>query len=522
MPSDFNVFLIIISVIVTVAIFLVNVYVLVNYQHPDDKNQAYLPKIVVVLGLSLAQLSILMLPLDVANRKACTNSIVTGACNLTLPMKELWFSVYIINVVLVFFVIPFSMFFYESDMDYTPTQRAWSALQWCIVTAIVIGLVLGILYGLVGFVDFPVKRLESTVIPFPLSDPNSLFGALSADRPCVMAYNASDPAAHLRCSGWGVGTKREMWSLRTSFPVYVIALSTIAGSILFSIFGGVGIMSLPLDCIFGFLRRPQSLITRSEYVKKATDIAKRSKELNETAQALLKEERSGSKGRKWKKNVRLLQQELIYLEEDEAELAEVYPQGEEPELLWALTVLGYLGKLLFGIVGFIISLMWIVHIIVYLLIRPPATTFLNHVFIKLDEVFGLFGTGAFALFCFYLLLAVISGEMKVGLTFLVFTVHPMKWGGTLMSSFLFNVGLILLTSISVIQFCSTAFAVYAQETAIAEIFGHQLENLRGIKYLFRYKIFQVAFIALAFVTFLYYLGFGWRRQERRRRIVTHV
>jgi len=38
---------------------------------------------------------------------------------------------------------------------------------------------------------------------------------------------------------------------------------------------------------------------------------------------------------------------------------------------------------------------------------------------------------------------------------------------------------------SVIQFCSTAFAYYAQATAAQEIFGHTLESLRGIRYLYK-------------------------------------
>lgn len=38
---------------------------------------------------------------------------------------------------------------------------------------------------------------------------------------------------------------------------------------------------------------------------------------------------------------------------------------------------------------------------------------------------------------------------------------------------------------SVIQFCSTAFAYYAQATAAGEIFGHTLQSLRGIKYLYK-------------------------------------
>ncbi len=48
----------------------------------------------------------------------------------------------------------------------------------------------------------------------------------------------------------------------------------------------------------------------------------------------------------------------------------------------------------------------------------------------------------------------VKGCTKVGLNLLVFTVHPMRVGATLMSSLLFNVGLILLATNAVIQFCA--------------------------------------------------------------------
>jgi hypothetical protein len=40
---------------------------------------------------------------------------------------------------------------------------------------------------------------------------------------------------------------------------------------------------------------------------------------------------------------------------------------------------------------------------------------------------GLLGTVGFGVFCLYLLLAVISGEMHIGMNFLFFRVHPMKY-----------------------------------------------------------------------------------------------
>ena len=70
--------------------------------------------------------------------------------------------------------------------------------------------------------------------------------------------------------------------------------------------------------------------------------------------------------------------------------------------------------------------------------------------------------------------ATIKGCTRVGLRLLVFTVHPMQAGATLMSSFLFNVALVLLTTNAAIQFCAQAFALYANETAIHDIWGNQV------------------------------------------------
>ena len=69
---------------------------------------------------------------------------------------------------------------------------------------------------------------------------------------------------------------------------------------------------------------------------------------------------------------------------------------------------------------------------------------------------------------------VIKGATKVGLNLLIFTVHPMKVGATLMSSFLFNVAMVLLATQAAIQFCAQAFELYANNSAIQKIWGGQV------------------------------------------------
>lgn len=44
----------------------------------------------------------------------------------------------------------------------------------------------------------------------------------------------------------------------------------------------------------------------------------------------------------------------------------------------------------FPLVRLIVSIAWVAHIIIYLLIDPPLSPFLNEVFIKLDDIWGNF------------------------------------------------------------------------------------------------------------------------------------
>ena len=78
-------------------------------------------------------------------------------------------------------------------------------------------------------------------------------------------------------------------------------------------------------------------------------------------------------------------------------------QGEDPDYMWAITVMWFWIKGFLGCVGVAISIAWVLQVILYVFISPPASPFLNSMFTRLDRAFGLFGTLAFAIFCFYLI-----------------------------------------------------------------------------------------------------------------------
>ena len=64
-----DIFLIICMVVAFLILVVIGVYLLIYYPHPDDHNDAYFPKLVVLGGFVLAGATVLLLPLDVANNE---------------------------------------------------------------------------------------------------------------------------------------------------------------------------------------------------------------------------------------------------------------------------------------------------------------------------------------------------------------------------------------------------------------------------------------------------------------------
>ena len=94
MFAGYNYFLIVVTAVVCVLAVVVALYLLVSFQHPEDRNQAWFPKGVVILGISLAIWTVLLFPLDVANRQACaqpqcsTVAAVPNTCQRHLQSCE--------------------------------------------------------------------------------------------------------------------------------------------------------------------------------------------------------------------------------------------------------------------------------------------------------------------------------------------------------------------------------------------------------------------------------------------------
>ena len=70
-----------------------------------------------LVSLTLAELSVIFLPLDAANNSGnvqCDESWSDIFCG-NLDMKTAWYIIFLLIFILALFVVPFTIFFYEED-----------------------------------------------------------------------------------------------------------------------------------------------------------------------------------------------------------------------------------------------------------------------------------------------------------------------------------------------------------------------------------------------------------------------
>jgi len=278
-------------------------------------------------------------------------------------------------------------------------------------------------------------------------------------------------------------------TMRVSFFVYLTALMSAVGWLLLFIFGGVGMTALPMDFINTYRDRPIP-ITAAEYAQKKMEIGRESERLIELGKKLDEQGRSGSGGKKHRKKVLAFKMEVAELEKY-YEKTEISYREKGGEILKSWLAL-FLGIFCVGL-----SVAWFFHIILCNIAK--VTPFLNSLFIALDKAFTLFGVLAYGIFSFYLLWCVVKGCTRVGVNLLLFTVYPMKVNGTLMNAFLFNSMLIMITSVSVVQFAAISFQDYAANTSVSTLFTTYISRLKGLEYIvtyLQYPLVAVAFLAL--------------------------
>eukprot|EP00978_Attheya_sp_CCMP212_P001739 scaffold3574_cov49-Attheya_sp.AAC.3 len=522
-------FLIIATLAAFIILLVVGFYILIYYSHPDDKNDAYFPKAVVVLGFVLAGGTVLLLPLDVANNEGYPgcDGFDTELCG-GLNMELFWNIFFWLIPIWVFLLIPFMTFYYEADDgmlmagtsiggEYKSKLR--TAVVWEGGVVIVVGLSMALAYLFLSNSDVPIREYNGISISDTLVqvEPNPIYqvtpqfnGTNSALLPFQPTQIAPMGTADLGVLNQ-VQKDDELQSivLQVNIGTFLAGFMAFVGWFFFAVFGGIGLAALPLDLILTFVNRPRHM-DAVEFAEAQQSIRERVNDLVTVGEELKLEidgkEGEGEKKKSWfgggqtreeKKIMNEFRRAVFLLEKDVEDFQNCSANYNKTNPLIPFAAL------LFGIFAIIISICWVVQIAIYVLPEEPIHPFLNTYFAWFDNWFPLFGVLTVAIFATYLLFCAIKGCFKFGLRFLFFTLHPMEVNKTYMSSFMFNIGLVLLCALPVVQFCSTAFADYARYATVQQVFGTQIQYLQFFRYFWTNNIFVYILLSFTALTILY-------------------
>eukprot|EP01006_Ploeotia_vitrea_P050656 TRINITY_DN67480_c6_g4_i1.p1 TRINITY_DN67480_c6_g4~~TRINITY_DN67480_c6_g4_i1.p1 ORF type:complete len:513 (-),score=38.40 TRINITY_DN67480_c6_g4_i1:207-1691(-) len=490
-----NVWLILMTIILTFVTIGTVAYMMIYFSSPDDKNTAWFPKIIVVLSLSLAIFTVLLLPLDVANTQS---PIILNGLPGGLKLSFLWQMLLLVDAGFVVLIVPFGICYYEGydPEEFSIFGQVKRGILWTFGLLVIFLTFFGLGWGFGGYTMIPYNAYTAELTFYPFS--KSCIDAKTGIDTCFQNLPLWDGSTELQNK---ILTGQHL-KLRCSPVLYAIAILAFAGWLFFVIFGGVGLASLPIDLFSSFINRPIALTT-GEYAARKAKYADLSDELIRRGEMLLEKSKTKS-GPKIKRVMNEFTFETKELEKQFKKTEMAYKEGGESPFI-------SFGKILLGILGSIVSILWVLHMILNNTIHPPIYPMLNSLFRTLDGWWGFLGTIAYAVFTMYLLWATIAGVVKVSNRFMFFEIHPLKPHDTLVNSFLFNALVLQLVAVTITQFAAMSLQGYATGTAVNSMFVTYIQNLQGLGVIFKYV--QWALLVSVGVGFVFSCLCPYKRHE---------
>lgn len=232
--------------------------------------------------------------------------------------------------------------------------------------------------------------------------------------------------------------------------------------------------------ISSFINRPKPI--------KMTTYAKAKGALNRWANELLtngeelKEDvlQYGRNHKKVRKRLAIFEQQVRSLE-DTYQMIEVsyHLRGGNPIWPWI--------NLFTGIIGIIISVVWIIHICIYYI--ADFYPFLNAFFDILDRGFPYAAVIFYGIFIYYIFWCCLDGTCTVGINLLFMRIHPMERENTPINSMLFNSIVMIFASFGCALFGTMMFGIFQRLSSLDTIYGKQVQYLAGLKYVWQYGIY---------------------------------
>jgi len=461
-----NVIIIIVMVCIPLVAAVISMVIMCLLQSPIDYNQAWIPKIVVIIAMIFISCMPMMLPIDVSN--------LSQAAGLTNVTPILWQVIFGMVTVLCVIVLPFAIFYYESK---TTSDKQGMLRQCCVafvMTAIVLiiyAIIIGVTYYWLGICEIPLITEVETQYKSSLTAANS---AISCTYNCGSVSSTMSP--------------------RMSIILYFIAWISIAGWIVFVFAGACGFFSLPINCFTFAITRKIKLLNAHEYRQAQKIMVKETKRLMDIAITLDED----MKAYRWIPNAKNLRAYQIY-KKDVTQLQDDFKLVERCAKDAGGSIFYIVGALIASVFTMLLTLTWIVHIFCWLVYPelsggPPLNPILNTFLTILEGVTPLLSWSFYALFIYYVVIVTLWGVYRFSNNIPFINIYPLRYRDTLMNGLLINCGVMLVASVTIIQFSAEAFSGYARYTSIDALFNTYVNNMIYIKYFFEYV--DVAFFAM--------------------------
>lgn len=485
----------IIIIIILIIIFLAcNIYILVYFSHPDDKGslQGWILKILVILGLTLAWIQIILLPLDVSN-----NRTFGGDLNIRL----FWYILYIFIILYLFLIFPVAFFYYQADEDWPCLTKLKHILCGFVFYFLVFWIIALILYFSIGEAEIPINATvclysqisNTSQLPIISNSSISLPSSISEDNLC--------------------SSEETTIEVDINFVIYLQGLLTFIAWVIFAIFGGIGLAAVPLDCFYSFQDRPKHM-NSIQISKRRSQLIKDIEELKYLGQEIKRLENEGSnkkmicssERRNYDSKYRLFRAGYAFVDK-EYHVVNAENEAREKD---SCVIIFYYMLIPIGIFCCFFTILWIVQFICsyfYIKNGRPGYPFLSYLLIYLqDHDVAFIAYIIFGILTLYLLLCIYKGNFKFGVRILCcWTIYNMKKNGTYMDAFIFNVSLILIGSCAVIHFCTDSLWDYVAFTDIDTIINWQIKYLIFFKIFYKYHIFQYLLLAVFIFSTIYLL-----------------
>ena len=477
-----DVFTIIVIILIIIAFLIINLYIIAYYCHPDDKGSVggWVLKIIVIIGLTLSWIQVLLLPLDVSNNRTFGGG---------MDMHCFWYSIYIITLIYIFIISPIAKFYYETDETWSIKEKIGHSL--CMVA---VQLIIFIILAIIFYVTCKKAKIPAYAIN------------------CSYAQNLSssftDYSENAKCN-----MSRENLQIETNFIVICIAVLLFFAWIIFAIFGGIGLASVPIDLFYAFATRPKH-INSNDIINRKVKLMKSVEELKKLGEEVKRMEIQGfnrkcifvKERREYDRKLNQFRSGYTLVNKE----FKIVNAENEARKEGNCVFIWYYALLPLGILSTIASILWIIQFICSFFVRShgrAGVMFLSTMFIFFqDHDCAFLSFIIFAILNLYLLFCTLKGNFKFGFRVLCCSqFYPMKKNGTYMNSFLFNICLILFASCAITHFSSECFYDYVAFTDLDIIFYVIINHLPFFEFFYDNHIFQIILFIIFVISLIYFI-----------------